>query len=248
MRPSCGAPTTRVCPCGSGGHRGARLTCSACLHDLNALPASMERPWPPSCHPSASFAPSLQAPNHREPSRAGGQRATRPSGLAVGCGGALITAAASGSWWRIVTSGLGDHRSGPLGDALFAGTELWLLANGRHRRRRARDHAGAGGHVLLVGFLIVRCAGFAARHSPRGSGSAVLGVAVAMTVAYLAPLMATALLFGHPLAMVRGAAVMTPVLGGGRVRAGRSVGYRPSIACPPGRGRCRGRSWPRSWS
>ena len=180
---------------------------------------------------------SLQAtePTENRPEQAG-QAGDQTVGVWLwAAGGALITAAAS---WVLVAGlcvvGWVTTDPGTLGDALFAGTELWLLANGG-----GTDVAGLAitlvpwGHVLLVGFLIVRCAGFAARHSPRGSGSAVLGVAVAMTVAYLAPLMATALLFGHPLATVRGAAVMTPVLAAAAAYgAGRSVGYRPLDRLP----------------
>ena len=123
---------------------------------------------------------------------------------------------------------------GTLGDALFAGTELWLLANGGGAQVAGVEVTLVPwGNILLVGFLVVRCAGFAARQSPREAGTAVLGVTVALTMAYLAPLMATALLLGHPLAAVRGAAVMAPVLAAAAAwGAGRAVGYRPLDRAP----------------
>ena len=112
------------------------------------------------------------------------------------------------------------------------GTELWLLANGGGTRSPAcRLTLVPFGYVAIIAYLISRCAGYAARAPvagrSSGGGSTVLSVAVVMTVAYLAPLMATALLLGHPFAAVRAAAVMSPVVAlTAAFGAGRALDYR----------------------
>lgn len=158
----------------------------------------------------------------------------------LAAGGALVIALAG---WVLVAGlsvvGWVTSEPGTLGEALLVGTELWLLANGGGTQAGGLSLVPEGislvpwGFVLVIAFLVLRCAGFAARHLPRGSGSAVLTVAVVMAVAYLAPLMATALLLGHPLPAVRGAAVMAPVLAAAAAYgAGRAIGYRPLDRLP----------------
>ncbi len=152
------------------------------------------------------------------------------SWLLAAAGGALLTALAG---WILVAGlsvvGWVTSEPGTLGDALAAGTQLWLLGNGGGTQVGGLTLTLVPwGFVLVVGFLILRCAGFAARQLPTGSGSAVLSVAVVMTVAYLAPLMATALLLGQPFQAVRGAAVMSPLVAAAAAwGAGRTLEYRP---------------------
>lgn len=186
--------------------------------------------------PRSSRAPlSLQATEPTEdqpdPDAADG-RQPGWSWLLAAAGGAFVTALAG---WVLVAGmavvGWVTSDPGTLGDALGVGTELWLLANGG-------GTAVAGlsltlvplGLVAIIAFLISRCAGYAARHLSPGSsggGSSVLSMAVVMTVAYLAPMMATALLLGHPFAAVRAAAVMSPVVAlAAAFGAGRALDYR----------------------
>ena len=152
------------------------------------------------------------------------------SWLLAAAGGAVVTALAG---WVLVAGlavvGWVTSEPGTLGEALGVGTELWLLANGGGSQVGGLTLTLVPwGFVLVIGFLIVRCAGFAARPLPSGSGSAVLSVAVVMTVAYLAPLMATALLLGHPFAAVRSAAVMSAVVAATAAwGAGRALDCRP---------------------
>jgi hypothetical protein len=189
---------------------------------------------------------SLQAtePTEDAPEATGTGGELPAGGWLSAVGGALVIALAG---WVLVAglSVLGwlTSEPGTLGEALVVGTELWLLANGGGTQLDglAGTHTITlvpWGFVLLIGFLVVRAAGFAARQLPRESGASVLSVAVMMTVAYLAPLMATALLLGQPLPAVRGAAVMAPVVAAAAAwGAGRAGAYRPLDRVP---------SWARS--
>ncbi len=175
---------------------------------------------------------SLQATEPTDDRPAGGPVAELPSWswLLAAAGGAVVTALAG---WVLVAGlavvGWVTSEPGTLGEALSVGTELWLLANGGGSQVGGLTLTLVPwGFVLVIGFLIVRCAGFAARPLPQGSGSAVLSVAVVMTVAYLAPLMATALLLGHPFAAVRSAAVMSAV-----VAATAAWGAARALDCRP---------------
>jgi hypothetical protein len=157
------------------------------------------------------------------------------SWLLGAAGGALATALAG---WVLVAGfavvGWFTSEPGTLNDALSVGTQLWLLANGGGASFGGLDLTLVPwGFVLLIGFLILRCAGFAARRLHPGGRSAVVSVSVVMTVAYLAPLMTTALLFGHPLSAVRSAAVMSPVVAAAAAwGTGRELGYRPIQSWP----------------
>lgn len=150
--------------------------------------------------------------------------------LLAAAGGALLTALAG---WILVAGfsvvGWVTSEPGTLAEALAVGTELWLLGNGGGTQVAGLTITLVPwGFALLVAFLILRCAGFAARQLSAGSGSAVLSIAVVMTVAYLAPLMVTALLLGQPFQAVRGAAVMSPVVAAAAAwGAGRTLDYRP---------------------
>ncbi len=160
------------------------------------------------------------------------------SWLVTAAGAAVATVLAG---WVLVAGmtvvGWVTSDPGTLGDALTVGTELWLLANG--------GGAGFGslqltlvplGYVAIVAYLISRGAGYAARQFPAASpvgGSTVLSAAVVMTIAYLAPLMATALLLGHPGAAVRAAAVMSPVIAlTAAWGAARTLDHRPTDRWP----------------
>ncbi len=192
--------------------------------------------------PRSSRAPlSLKAtePTEDRPDVAGGEpRQPSWSWLLAAAGGAFVTALAG---WVLVAGmavvGWVTSDPGTLGDALGVGTEFWLLGNGGGTTVAGLQLTLVPfGYVAIIAFLISRCSAFAARALPpesSGAGSPVLSAAVVMTVAYLAPLMATALLLGHPFAAVRAAAVMSPVVAvSAAFGAARALDYRPSDRWP----------------
>lgn len=172
----------------------------------------------------------------------GGGRATW-SWLLTAAAGAAVVALAG---WVLVAGmtvvGWVTSEPGTLGAALEVGTNLWLVGNG------GGSHlAGLGvtlvplGYVAILAFLISRCAGYAVRQLPadhQGRGSSVLigtvlKAAGVMVAAYVVPLMATALLLGHPMAALRAGAVMTPVVAlAAAFGACRALGYRVTDHCP----------------
>lgn len=166
---------------------------------------------------------SLQATEPTEDRPDGPVDGAQPSWnwLLVAAAGAVVTAVAG---WVLAAGmtvvGWVTSDPGTLADALVAGTELWLLGNGGGTALGGLSLTLVPlGFVVVIAFLISRCAGYAARRQSAGllavagsGGSGVLSAAAVMTLAYLAPLMATALLLGHPFAAVRAAAVMSPVV------------------------------------
>lgn len=121
------------------------------------------------------------------------------------------------SGWILVTglvvAGWLAAEPGTLGQALSAGTQLWLLANGGGAALgSASVTLIPWGITGLVAWLVARTAGYAAKQGPADSPTVTPMVCIIATVSYLVPLLAVALLAGGPWPALRSGMVMLVVV------------------------------------
>ena len=125
--------------------------------------------------------------------------------LSVVCGWVLVTG--------VVVAGWLAAEPGTLGQAIAAGTQLWLLANGGGASiGSASVTLIPWGITLLVAWLVARTAGYAAKHGNVDSPTVTPMVCIVTTLSYLVPLVAVALVVGGPWPALRSGTVMLVVV------------------------------------
>ncbi len=123
---------------------------------------------------------------------------------------------------------------GTLLGALRVGTQLWLLANGAGAKLGAiAVTVVPWGATAVFAYMMSRFAAFAARQTRGQPATAVVGVTAVMTLTYLGPVLATALLLADPARALRGGitvlVVMAAAAGWGSSRA---LNYDPFDSWP----------------
>lgn len=139
----------------------------------------------------------------------------RAAWLILAAGAGLLSALGG---WVLVTgltvAGWLAAEPGTLGQALGVGTQLWLLANGGGATIGSTSLTlTPWGATLLLGWMVSRTAGYAARYGSPASPSATPLICVVTTVAYLTPLLVVALLAGGPMSALRAGSTMLVVVG-----------------------------------
>lgn len=155
--------------------------------------------------------------------------------LALAAGAGVVSAL---SGWVLVTglvvAGWLAAEPGTLGQALTVGSQLWLLANGGGATIGATTVTLIPwGVTLLVAWLVSRTAGYAAKHGTADSPTVIPMVCIVVTVSYLVPLLALALVVGGPWPALRAGTVMLVVVAAASAwGCCRSRGSRPTESWP----------------